>query len=845
MRGLIFTVLSCLALATTPLSAQEKKAREADFNFGWKFALLNEVKSAESFPLNDSDWRTVNLPHDWSVEAEFSPDLEGATGYLPGGIGVYQKRFATPADIDANSVFVLFDGVYNNATFFLNGAILGANPYGYSPTYFDLTKHLTRDNSDNVLSVYVDRTRYADSRWYTGSGIYRNVSLITVNKLHVPIWGTFVKTPQVSQAEATVDIEVTVRNDRANSEAMTVVTEIQSPDGKTVATMLSETKVATGVTAKLRQSERVTNPRLWSTNSPALYQAVTRVLQSGKVVDEVTTRFGIRSIEFRAREGFFLNGEPILMKGVSLHHDGGLVGVAVPKEVWRRRLETLKEAGVNAVRTAHNPFSKEFLELCDEMGLLVQNEIFDEFDYPKDKRLNFHDRHDDYITRGYSEHFQEWSESDLKRTVLRDRNHPSVVQWSIGNEIEWAYISHRFATGFWPNPDDPMEMDMSFWSVGPKFAPEEIKARYDALPKGKYDIAETAHKLSGWVRELDTTRPVTANMVLPQVSHVSGYADAVDVVGYSYRNPVIPWGIEHFPDKPISIHENPGTWSDWQAVLDNPGVYSIFMWTGIDYMGERHDKWPEKSGWGDMLDLAGFKKQGWNYFKSIWVDEPHMSIGTLPLDGSGFSSGKGDGRAVANDDSSYTWRDSNMHWNYSEGTPVLVEVSTNHQRVELSLNDRPLGVRTLSDDEGRIMRWVVPFEAGRLSARAVTSEQTHTIHLETSSPPSQMNVQLDRVQLTADGIDTLHVEVRLLDEAGRVVRTDDRNIRFDLSGPVKLLGVDNGAPDNVQGFQKNSVDTHRGRALAIVQSQRVTGEAELVVSAEGLDSQKFSLTIEK
>ncbi len=836
IRYALATLVWCLIL---PWAAgdEDLNSRELDFNFDWRFTLLESPEVPSELPLDDTGWRYVNLPHDWSIEASFSEDLEGATGYLPGGVGVYQKRFATPNGVSSKSVFMLFDGVYNNASFYLNGQKLGRNPYGYSPVHFELTPHLKHDGTDNIITVHVDRTRYADSRWYTGSGIYRNVKLITVDKLHVPIWGVFVSTPDVSAKSATVDVQVRVENDHTEDQEFELITQLVNPDGLVVSTLNDTIHVDAGQQVLMNQIGVVATPQLWDLDVPALYRAITTIKQNGDDVDRVVTRFGIRSIEFRAAEGFFLNGVPTLMKGVSLHHDGGLVGAAVPKGVWRRRLQILKEAGVNAVRTAHNPFSEEFLDLCDEMGLLVQNEIFDEFDYPKDKRLNYHDRHDDYITRGYTEYFQEWAESDLTRTVLRDRNHPSVVQWSIGNEIEWAYVDHRFVTGFWPNPDDPMEMDQSFWGVGPKFSPEELRSRFEALPEREFKLAETAHRLSGWVRALDLTRPVTANMILPQVSHVSGYADAVDIVGYSYRNPVISWGREHFPDKPISIHENPGTWSDWNHVLDHPGVYSIFMWTGIDYIGERHEKWPEKSGWGDMLDLAGFKKQGWNYFKSIWREEDHVSIGTLPLNESGFHQSGVLGAAAPDSSSSLVWRDSNMHWNYEERAPILVEVSTNLNSVELFLNDVSLDVRHLSDEEERIMRWVVPFAPGQLVAKSAVADSAEQSMLETTSNVTAVRAATDKTILKADGYSVAHLTFALFDAEGRQVRSHERQVSVQIAGAATLLGVDNGAPNNVQGFQTNRIETHRGRALAIVQSTRKPGPIEVTISSEGLEPQ--------
>ncbi|MGJ8681880.1 glycoside hydrolase family 2 TIM barrel-domain containing protein [Paraglaciecola sp.] len=815
--------------------------REVDFNFDWKFTLVKDTSLPSSIPLQDAKWRDVRLPHDWSVELDFNESLEGATGYLPGGVGIYQKHFSSPAKNQDKTTYVLFDGVYNNATFWLNGKLLGENPYGYSPVYFDLSKHLKKDGSQNVLTVHVDHSRHGDSRWYTGSGIYRNVKLVTVDKLHIPIWGTFVTTPDVTTQQATVDIQIEVNNHHGHSRKFEVLTQIIDNQGQVVAADKDKLKLKSGANKSHSQVIKVAQPKLWGITQPNMYKAVTRILFEGKTIDEYVTPFGIRSIKFDAKKGFFLNGKPTLMKGVSLHHDGGLVGAAVPKGVWKRRLEGLQAAGVNAIRTAHNPFSQEFLDLCDEMGFLVQNEFFDEFDYAKDKRLNYHDRHTDNLTRGYVEKFQQWAKSDLERTMLRDRNHPSVVQWSIGNEIEWTYVHYRYVTGFWTDPNDATKMDGSFWGAPPKFTPEELKARYEASPKGDHILADTAKKLNQWTKALDTTRPTTANLILPQVSHVSGYADAVDQVGYSYRNSVIPWGQTHFPDKSITINENPGTWDDWKQVLNHPGVFSQFMWTGIDYIGEYHDKWPEKSGWGDILDLAGFKVQGWNYFKSIFINKPHISLGTLPLKDSGFKVDELSGLAVANNNGSYRWRHSNMHWNYKKGDPVLVEVASNHSIVELFLNGESLGYRSMSESPDRLFRWVVPYQAGTITARAGFEGQEIEAVFETTGKATGFTLTTDKTKLKADGYDVAHLVVQLHDKQGRVIKTQNAHVSFALEGQGKLLGVDNGASNNVQNFQSNHLDTAKGRALAIVQSKRNAGTVKIVAKIKGLAPQTLWL----
>lgn len=836
--------LLIIALLTLLFSCQEQDSlvREMDFNFDWKFHLEEEALSKSELPLPDSDWREVRLPHDWSVEMSFDSTLEGCTGYLPGGIGWYQKHFVVQEG-DADKLhFILFDGVYNNAEFWLNGIRLGENPYGYSPVYFDLSPHLNPAPEENIITVYVDHSRYADSRWYTGSGIYRNVKLVTVDKLHIPIWGTFVTTPHINDEKAVARMAIQVHNDYDTPSTFVLSTKIFDPKGQQVAKEEHELDFEAGQKDGIIHELDISNPQLWDCENPNMYKAVTSIHMDGKKVDEYTTPFGIRSIEFKVGEGFFLNGVPTLMKGVCLHHDGGLVGAAVPKGVWKRRLAILREGGVNAIRTSHNPFSDEFLDLCDEMGFLVQDEIFDELDYPKDKRWNYHDRNDDYITRGYDEHFQEWGESDLRRTILRDRNHPSVVQWSIGNEIEWTYLHYRYVTGFWEDPNDPQNSG-AYWGSPPIFSPEELRARYEASEKGEYILAETAERVSGWVKEMDTSRPTTANLVVPHVSMVSGYADAVDIVGYSYRNMEIPWAKKHFPEKQISIHECPGTWDDWKYVLEYPGVYSIFMWTGIGYIGERDGRWPEKSGWGDMLDIAGFKNQGWNYFKSVFLDDPHLSIGTLPLERSGFGRDEFTGHAVANNNGSYRWRGSNMHWNYKNGESILVEVCSNYATVELFLNDKSLGYRSMSESQDRLLRWIVPFEPGILTAKAVMNGEEHLAKVQSASGPDSFTLESDRSSLEADAYDVAHLVVQLVDDAGVPVITEDREIRFELEGDARFLGVDNGAPDNVQDFQSDRIVTDKGRCLLIVQSNLNPGPVKITAHAEGLPSQEVDIIL--
>ncbi|MFI3268772.1 MAG: glycoside hydrolase family 2 TIM barrel-domain containing protein [Rikenellaceae bacterium] len=825
----LFAMLTALTSCCCNTSAV-KIDRENDFNFDWKFTLLEDTVTLKKTPLDDSKWRDVRLPHDWSVEASFDESLEGCTGYLPGGVGVYQKHFATPYNKADKSTFVLFDGVYNNAKFWLNGKYLGENPYGYSPTYFDLTEVLNAEGEQNVLTVYVDHSRYADSRWYTGSGIYRNVKLITLDKVHIPIWGTFVTTPEITAEAAKVNIEVSVENQLAEALKVTLQSVIYDGCGCEVATAVGDYSVVGNGVAKVNQVASVKSPRLWDTENPNMYRVVTSLLVDGKKVDEYTTPFGIRSLVFDKDKGFFLNGVETFVKGVCLHHDAGLVGTAVPKGVWRRRFEVLKAGGVNAIRTSHNPFSEEFLDLCDEMGLLVQNEIFDEMDNPKDKRFNFAEQEPLYRTDGYDKHFQEWAESDLKRVLRRDRNHPSVFMYSIGNEIEWTYPEYKHVSGLWDKGAG------GYWNATPKLTPAEMKARYDALPPQKYNLAKTSEKLAKWVKEIDTTRPVTSNLIIPVASCVTGYAASLDVVGFSYQIKQYDWCKKHFPEMMFTGNENTGLLSEWRSITDNPMVFSMYMWTGIDYMGESTDDWPQKAWPGDMVDLGGFTKAGWNHFKAIWKDENHLAIQTHVKQKDQYMQ-KGGKKIKKKPSTNWENYKSEEMWNYTDGEQIVVEVVTNLAEAELLLNGKSLGSKKLADNQDDlIMRWTVPYVAGELVAKGVDKSGKMVVtKLSSATEPAKLVVDVDKSQLAADGYDVAHLVAQVVDKSGVAVKHLEKRITFKVEGKANLLGVDNGWNKSTQDYQSDNVETRLGRCLAIIQSERGVAETvSVTVSAEGL-----------
>ncbi|EIJ40729.1 beta-galactosidase/beta-glucuronidase [Galbibacter orientalis DSM 19592] len=818
-------------------SKAENKTSVSDFNFGWEFQKSLESTSFES--LSAQEWRSVNLPHDWIVENDFDSTLvynAKATGYLNGeGYGYYRKSFPTTVNKD-EMCYVLFDGIYNNSEVYVNGAKLGIHPYGYSPFYYDITPFLNNVGSTNIMEVKVDHSRYADSRWYTGAGIYRNVQLITTSKLHIPVWGAYITTPTVTKQKAEVKIDVEVTNQFSTEKEFKLVTEIYDEEDIKVASVTEHSSINKQSDKSLIQQLLIEKPKLWSIDTPHLYKAETYIINDKDTVAVKRTTFGIRTISFDPKKGFFLNGENLKIKGVCLHHDAGLVGAAVPKGVWKRRLKILKEGGCNAIRISHNPASQEFLDLCDEMGLLVQDEMFDEWDNPKDKRFNQNEQDKDYVTRGYTEHFQEWAEKDLKAIIKSHRNHPSIIQWSIGNEIEWTYPRNASATGFF---DNMSWKGNYFWSE-PPFSPEEIKTQLETLPKGKYDIGQTAKKLSRWIKELDTTRPVTANLILPSASHLSGYTEALDVVGYSYRRVLYDYGHKNYPDKPIMGTENLGQYHEWKAVMERPFIAGTFLWTGIDYMGEIREPWPVRVSTSGLLNTAGFPRGSYYMFKSLWTEKPTIYIATQNIEKS-LNTIDENGNIVPKDPEAWkkalwSWQKVNNHWNYNKGEIINVELYSNCKTVELFLDEKSLGKKHLSDFDDHIYKWAVPFSEGTLKAVGEKNGETIVESISTAASPSQIKLTVDKNQLKGDHYDVLHVVAQLLDSKGNPVKVDDRTLSFSVKGPAKILGVDSGWEKNIEKFQSNKSTTHNGKTLLIIQSQNKVGEIAITAEGKGLKS---------
>lgn len=802
------TLVSALASGQNPTAERRPRSRES-FDFGWKF-FRGDASGAQAPSFADDGWRSLDLPHDWSIEGPFGEHEPsgGSGGYLPTGIGWYRKRFPVPESDRGRKIAIEFDGVYQNSEVWINGRYLGLRPYGYISFAYDLTPHLNF-GKENVLAVKVDNSRQRNSRWYSGSGIYRHTWLLATHPVHVGQWGVWVTTPRVSNEYAVVEVRTTLRNETAAAVDCTITSAIVSRDGEVAASADAMQQIGANGEYPFVQQIRLPKPELWSVASPHLYRLRSTARNGQQVVDECETPFGIREARFDVDRGFLLNGEHVKINGVCVHHEAGAVGAAVPERVWERRFEILKEMGCNAIRTSHNPPAPEFLDLCDRMGFLVMNEAFDEWRVPKGQI-------DPY---GYSAYFDEWHERDLADFIHRDRNHPSVVLWSVGNEI-----------------------------------PDQIH------PGG----AETLRELKALVRREDPTRLVTAacdQIAAEPKSAPPEFLALLDVVGYNY---VDRW--RDRADKYYSIdrHEYPqrrfigtesigiggvrGDYSDlfpgepapglrrfprngglnaellWQFVRTYDYVSGDFMWTGIDYLGE--SRWPARSASAGVLDTCGFKKDGYFFYQSQWTEQPVLHL--FP------------------------------HWTWKgrEGRVIPVKCYTNCDAVELFVNGKSYGVkgyefprlgmekrygtfparalvpRTTSDLH---LEWDVPYEAGILKAVGMRDGKI-AIEREvtTAGEPAAILLTADRETIRADRRDVAHITVQIVDAHGTLAPEADHEISFEVAGEAKLIGLDNGDPRSHEDFKSSRRKAFHGLCLAIAQSTGRAAKIRVSASAKGL-----------
>jgi len=602
-------LFTALLLIIVPGHAQVTR-QKIIFNNDWKF-YKGDIAEGESVKFNDNKWRNITLPHDWSIEGPFSEEWASATAYLPGGIGWYRKTFTLQQNMQNKNVFIYFDGVYKNSEVWINGHLLGKRPNGFIAFEYELTPYLNRGGK-NIIAVKVDHTEFADSRWYTGSGINRNVYLIATDPVHVSKWGVSFTTPQVSQSQATASVEVSIDNQSVDAKEVTVKAQLSDDKGKAVSSAENKLSVEKNAAGKTQMPMEVTGPKLWSIENPSLYKLSITVFSDGKQTDNWSDEVGIRSFHFDADQGFFLNEKKIKIKGVCLHDDAGALGTAVPAEVWERRLISLKEAGCNAIRMSHNPHADYFYKLTDKLGFLVMDEAFDEWETGKNKWIegwNVGKPGKD----GYHEYFKEWASRDLQDMMLRSRNSPSVIMWSIGNEIDYPND---------PYSDSILNTGRNPQIYGKGYLPDHPRATR---------LAEISEQLVKVVKQIDTSRPVTAALAGVVMSNTTKYPGNLDVVGYNYQEYRYVEDHKKYPGRMIYGSENGMALDAWKAVEDNPFISAQFLWTGIDYLGEA-GKWPVRSSGAGLLDLADYPKPNYYFRKSLWSNTPmaKLEVASIP-----------------------------------------------------------------------------------------------------------------------------------------------------------------------------------------------------------------------
>jgi len=771
--------LAVVAVVTVlPAVAGAAGRSTIELSHGWKFH-HGDVEAGESTKLDAAQWQNVTVPHDWGIAGPFdkSNPASGEGAFLPTGVGWYRTKIPAEALVEGKRVFIELDGVMANSDVWVNGSHLGHRPSGYVSLRYEITRHLRRGESEpNVIAVRADTQDQVASRWYTGSGIYRKVRLIVVDPLHIDESSLYVTTPVVSAEKAKVGVSLSVANQTSEAVSVVVETRVLNRLGESLASSESDVLVNANASADATATLEVANPQLWDVRDPNLYQVFSRVKRNGNTVDEVKTDFGIRTAEFRSDSGFWLNGRNLKIKGVCLHHDGGALGAAVPLELWRERLSKLQQLGVNAVRTAHNPPNPEFLDLCDRLGILVMDEFFDCWTVGK-------------RTHDYHKHFKEWWKRDLQDTVRRDRNHPSVILYSVGNEIR----------------DTP---------------------KTELAKKIIQDLVDACH-------EVDPTRPVTQGLFRPNASgdYDNGLADTLDVIGTNYRDGELLAAWKEDSTRKIIGTEQGHERRTWLACRDNAHHAGQFLWVGIDYLGESR-RWPVTTYDSGLLDRTGYPHPRAYERQSWWSEKPMVrafrriaATEATPTD-PGYEQVEWKRRQVLFDD--WTPRDLTSH-------KELVEVYSNCEQVELLQNGVTLGTKPLAANASP-RTWEVDFVPGQLVAIARNGGKEVARHeLQTADLPRSIRLSSDLPMLATGWDGVAIVEAQVVDGNGTSVVRGEHNITFDVSGPGKVVAVDNGSIVSHEPFQASNRTTHQGRCVAVI---KATGEGEeitITAQSKGLE----------
>ncbi len=771
--------------------------RKQLFNYGWKF-FLGDKPDAQSADFDDAGWRTLDLPHDWSIEGEIDPKNPTGTsgGYFPAGIGWYRKTFTVPDEVKGKSVSVYFEGVYMNSEVFINGHSLGVYPYGYSSFRYDLTPYLDFEK-DNVLAVRVDNAQQLNSRWYSGSGIYRHVWLYVTDRVHLAPWGVAITTPGLSDKEATVHVSARVLNETTDMQRLLVQTRIISPDSKATGNVQVEIDLPPNSERDIVQTIVLHQPLLWSPETPHLYRAEVQLIKENHSIDQSTTTFGIRTIAFSSENGFLLNGQALIINGGCVHHDNGCLGAAAFDRAEERKVELLKTAGFNAVRTSHNPPSEAFLDACDRLGLLVVDEAFDGWKAPK----NPYD---------YSLYFDDWWKTDLESMILRDRNHPSIIMWSIGNEV---------------------------------------------IERKESSAIEITRRMSQAIKEIDDTRPVTSAMTTwdNDWEIFDPLMAAHDVCGYNYQLFRASSDHERVPSRIILNTESypRNAFSIWERVVENKYIIGDFVWTAIDYLGEsgigawyypgepagehwQSDRYPWHGAYCGDIDLTGWRKPISHYRSMLYNDreklymavrEPNPDDGNIELTA----------WAVWPTWESWTWPG-------YEGKEIQVEVYAKYPKVRLYLNNQLVGEQATTPEQQFKATFALPYTPGTVKAVGVDNgKEVEACTLQTAGEAAQINLTPDKNGMIANGQDLLFINIELTDRDGIFQPNASKRLSFEVEGPATLTGLGNADLKDTDPYVGTSRKTWKGRALVVLKSTHITGEIKLKVRAEGLPDASITL----
>lgn len=805
IKSILTVIILVYILGSCGLNAKpdENPRQKILFNFDWKF-YRGDLINAQTIDFDDSGWRKLDLPHDWSIEdipGTDSPlhiDAVGgiSAGYYVGGTGWYRKTFNAPENISGKKLSLYFEGIYMNSDVWLNGTHLGNYPYGYSAFEYDVTTLVKP--GENVLAVQV-KNEGQNSRWYSGSGIYRHVWMKITDPVHIKTWGVSISTPEVSKQNATIKIVTQIKNETSNNFSAEILSRIINADGKEVGRIKNRQQVKMGSEFPAEQIISIKTPQLWSAGNPNLYTAIIEIRnEKGKLLDRVEEAFGIRSIEFSVEKGFLLNGVPTLLKGGCMHHDNGPLGAAAYDRAEERRVELMKASGYNAIRCAHNPPSEAFLAACDRIGMLVIDETFDMWRKPKNPQ-------------DYHLYFDNWWKKDVDAMVLRDRNHPSIIMWSIGNEI-----------------------------------PE----------RGEPEGAKTSKMLVDYIKSIDPTRPVTAavNGLGPDKDP---YFATLDISGYNYsfggdhgQKSIFEKDHERIPERIMYCAESYPlkAFGAWMDAVRYPYVLGDFVWTGLDYLGEAsigwrgypHDEnfYPWNHAYCGDIDICGFKRPQSYYRDVLWEVGDQLSLFVKPPVPS-FP--EKENRA---DWSKWHWHDWVSEWNWEgyENQYLGVIVCSGYEKVELFLNGKSLGIKPTNVENEFINWWSVPYSNGELKAVAMTGDSIKAISvLKTAQNPKLIKIMPDRTTLKANGQDLSYVIVELVDENGLQNPSTENQVQFEIEGPGEIIAVANSNPMSSESFQQPTRKAYKGRCLVIVKSGKEAGTIRLKASSTGLTSETATI----